>query len=403
MDSRLRGNDGGAGDAKWLTLALADKTFNSISMTTIPEILTSAIVTIDLAALQSNYKTLAAQARAHSPATETGAAIKGEAYGLGMEPCAKALWAAGCRSFFVARPFEGAQLRVILPDALIFVLDGLYAGQADYYLQHALIPALISLDEAKDWAANGKGKHCAVHVDTGINRMGMTAKDYAGVEAMKDQLRIVLVISHLACSDEPQHPLNAKQRDLFSKYRSLLPDVPASFANSSGIYLGDGYLYDLVRPGVALYGGNPLPGHPNPMKPVVTLQLKIMQTRIVKQGDTIGYSATWTAPRDSRIALLGAGYRDGIPRKLSWSADKPAAQVFVGGRRVDVVGRVSMDMMAIDVTDLAEAATPRGTLVEIFGPNISVDEAAGFASTISYELLTHLGNRYARRYIGGES
>ena len=372
-------------------------------MTDIPESLSSAIVTVDLAALQSNWKKLTAEALAHSPATETGAAIKGEAYGLGMAPCAKALWAAGCRSFFVARPFEGAQLRDILPEALIFVLDGLYTGQADYYLQYELYPALISLDEAREWALEGRGKPCAVHVDTGINRMGMTGQEFADVVAMKDQLRIVMVMSHLACSDEPSHPLNAKQRDLFAKYRAMLPDVPASFANSSGIYLGDGYLYDLVRAGVALYGGNPLPGQPNPMKTVVTLQLKVMQTRIVKKGDTIGYGATWTAPRDSRIALLGAGYRDGIPRKLSWSADKPAAQVFAAGQRVFVVGRVSMDMMAIDVTDLSEVETQRGTLVEIFGPNISVDEAAGYAGTISYELLTHLGNRYAHRYIGGES
>ncbi len=367
-------------------------------MNTTPETLSSAIVTIDLAALQYNWKTLAAQA-----GVETGAAIKGEAYGIGMEPCAKSLWSAGCRSFFVARPFEGGQLRAILPEALIFVLDGLYEGQSDYYVQHSLIPALISLDEAKNWAANGQGKPCAVHVDTGINRMGMTADEFSAVVAMKDQLHIALVMSHLACSDEPAHPLNAVQRDLFWKCRAMLPDVPASLANSSGIYLGDGYLYDLVRPGVALYGGNPLPGQPNPMKAVVTLHLKIMQTRIVKQGDTIGYGATWTAPRDSRIALLGAGYRDGIPRMLSWSADRPPAQVFVAGRRVDVVGRVSMDMMAIDVTDLSEAQATRGTLVEIFGPNLPIDEAAKYAGTISYELLTHLGNRYHRRYIGGES
>ena len=367
-------------------------------MNAIPETLASALVTIDLAALTSNWKALAAQA-----GVAMGAAIKGEAYGLGMEAVAKTLWSAGCRSFFVARPFEGAQLRAVLPEALIFVLDGLYSGQADYYLQHELYPALISLDEAREWAASGKGKPCAVHVDTGINRMGMTGQELTAVVAMKDQLRIVMVMSHLACSDEPAHLLNAKQHDLFAKYRAMLPDVPASFANSSGIYLGEGYLYDLVRPGVALYGGNPLPGKPNPMKTVVTLQLKIMQTKFVKQGDTIGYSATWTAPQGSRIALLGAGYRDGIPRKLSWSADKPAAQVFVAGRRVDVVGRVSMDMMAIDVTDLTEAETTRGTLVEIFGPNLPVDEAAAYAGTISYELLTHLGNRYARRYIGGES
>jgi alanine racemase len=370
----------------------------SVAMNATPEALTSAIVTIDLAALQSNWKALAA-----ASGVEAGAAIKGEAYGLGMEPVAKALWQAGCRSFFVARPFEGAELRAILPEALIFVLDGLYGGQADYYLSHALIPALISLDEAKDWAAHGMGKPCALHVDTGINRLGLSGQDFAACVAMKDKLNIALVMSHLACSDEPGHPLNAKQCDVFATYRAMLPDVPASFANSSGIYLGDGYLYDLVRPGVALYGGNPLPGKANPMKAVVTLQLKIMQTKFVKKGDTIGYSATWAAPRDSRIALLGAGYRDGIPRKLSWSADKPAAQVFVAGRRVDIVGRVSMDMMAIDVTDLSEAQTTRGTLVEIFGPNLPVEEAASWAGTISYELLTHLGNRYHRRYIGGES
>ena len=373
------------------------------NLMTITEPLSSAVVTIDLAALRSNWKTLAVEACTYSPATETGAAIKGEAYGLGMEPVAKALWTAGCRSFFVARPFEGEQLRAVVPNALIFVLDGLYSGQADYYLQHALIPALISFGEAKDWMANGKGKPCAIHLDTGINRMGMTGEEFTAVVAIKDELRIVMVMSHLACSDEPLHPLNGRQRDLFAKYRAMLPDVPASFGNSSGIYLGDGYHYELVRPGVALYGGNPLPGKPNPMKPVVTLQVKIMQTRIVKQGDTIGYGATWTAPRDSRIALLGAGYRDGIPRKLSWSADKAPAQVFIAGRRAPIVGRVSMDMMAIDVTELPESETIRGTLVEIFGPNLPIDEAAGFASTISYELLTHLGNRYARRYIGGES
>ena len=372
-------------------------------MTNIPETLSSAIVTVDLAALQTNWKTLAAVAHAKSPGIETGAAIKGEAYGIGMEPAAKALWAAGCRSFFVARPFEGGALRAILPEALIFVLDGFYAGQADYYLQQELIPALISLDEAKEWATAGQGKPCAVHVDTGINRMGMTEAEYSQVVAMRGQLNILMVMSHLACSDEPAHPLNAIQRDLFAKYRAMLPDVAASFANSSGIYLGDVYLYDLVRPGVALYGGNPLPGQPNPMKTVVTLHLKIMQTRLVKKGDTIGYGASWTAPRDSRIALLGAGYRDGIPRRLSSSFSQGLGQVYVAGRRVPIVGRVSMDMMAIDVTDLPEGTTPRGTLVELFGPNIPADEAASFAGTISYELLTHLGNRYARRYIGMES
>jgi alanine racemase len=178
----------------------------------------------------------------------------------------------------------------------------------------------------------------------------------------------------------------------------MLPHVPASLANSSGIYLGKSYAHDLVRPGVAIYGGNPLPGKNNPMKPVVTLEARVLQVRDVEKGDTVGYSATWKAPRDSRIAMLGAGYRDGIPRKLSSSAKNGPAQVAINGKRCPIVGRVSMDMMCVDVTDLRAGAVSKGSVAEIFGKHISVDEAAGWAGTISYELLTHLGSRYARVY-----
>jgi alanine racemase len=323
-----------------------------------------------------------------------------------MVPVAQALWAAGCRDYFVSRPTEGQELRAVLPEATIYVLDGFYAGQGDFYLTHKLVPALISIDEAKEWARVAGGHACAIHVDTGIYRLGFSGAEFAKFCAdagLIKALNIKLLVSHLACSDEPQHPLNTKQRDAFLGFKKMLPGVPASFANSSGIYLGKDYTHDLVRAGVALYGGNPLPGKPNPMKTVVTLQLKVMQTRNVKQGDTIGYSATWAAARDSRIAILGAGYRDGIPRRLSPSLSDGPAQVFVAGRRVPIVGRVSMDMMAVDVTDIPESETTRGTLAEIFGPNIPVDEAAGWAGTISYELLTHLGNRYARHYTGFDS
>jgi alanine racemase len=370
-------------------------------MTDVPDHLASAILKIDLAALQSNFRTLAQQA-----GVACGVAIKGEAYGLGMAPVARALWAAGCRDYFVARPIEGQELRAVLPEATIYVLDGFYAGQGDFYVKHNLIPALITIDEAREWARVAGDHTCAIHVDTGIYRLGFSAAEFAKFCAdagLRKALNIKLLVSHLACSDEPEHPLNAKQRDAFSGFKKMLPGVRASFANSSGIYLGKDYTHDLVRAGVALYGGNPLPGKPNPMKTVVTLQLKVMQMRNVKQGDTIGYSATWAAPRDTRIAILGAGYRDGIPRKLSSSRSAGPAQVFIAGRRVPIVGRVSMDMMAVDVTDIPEHETPRGAQAEIFGPNISVDEAAGFADTISYELLTHLGNRYARHYTGFDS
>lgn len=370
-------------------------------MTHIPHHLASAVVTIDLAALQSNFRTLAAKA-----GVAVGVPIKGAAYGLGLAPVAQALWAVGARHYFVARPMEGQELRAVLPNADIYVLDGYYRGQAEFYIRNALIPALSNFDEAKAWAKDAEGSACALHVDSGINRLGFTTEEFAALVAdgaLRARLNIKLLMSHLACSDEPDHPLNAKQHAAFSKLRKMLPDVPASFANSSGIYLGEDYSYDVVRPGVALYGGNPLPGKPNPMKPVVTLHAKVMQMRLVKQGDTIGYSATWTAPRDSRIAILGAGYRDGIPRKLSSLRSDGPGQVFIAGRSVPIVGRVSMDMMACDVTGIPEGEIERGTLAEIFGPNISVDEAAGVAGTISYELLTHLGNRYHRRYIGGES
>ncbi len=371
-------------------------------MTEVPEHLASAIVSIDLAALCTNYRTLCKQA---APAA-CGVAIKGEAYGLGMAVVAKALWNEGCRNYFVSRPSEGAELRAVLADAAIYVLDGFYLGQAEFYMHHKLIPALISIDQAQEWAKVAAGRPCAIHVDTGISRLGFTVAEFKklfGDDEFIKLIHINLLVSHLACSDEDEHEMNAKQLAAFYKFRKYLPDVPASFANSSGIFLGGAYTFDLVRAGVALYGGNPTPGKPNPMKTVVTLQAKVMQTRHVKQGDTIGYSATWTAPRDSKIAILGAGYRDGIPRKLSSSQIDGPAQVYIAGSRVPIVGRVSMDMMACDVTDIPDAEISRGTLAEIFGPHISVDEAAASAGTISYELLTHLGNRYHRRYIGDES
>jgi alanine racemase len=258
----------------------------------------------------------------------------------------------------------------------------------------------------QEWAVVSGGAPCALHFDTGINRLGLTQAEFSELcsnTEFKKLIHIKLIMSHLACADEVEHPMNLAQLAAFKAHRKLLPDVVASFANSSGILLGADYHFDLVRAGVALYGDNPQTGRPNPMKPVVTLHVKVMQTRLVKKGDTIGYSATWKAPRDSRIAILGAGYRDGIPRKLSSSQVDGLAQVFVAGRRVPIVGRVSMDMMACDVTDIPAVEIERGTLAEIFGPNISVEEAAGWAGTISYELLTHLGNRYHRRYIGGES
>ena len=371
-----------------------------------PEDLAGAVLTVNVAAIRDNWRRLAKLAGRAG----CGAAVKGDAYGLGIAPVVRALWDAGCRSYFVARPKEGEELRGHLPDAVIYVLDGLFAGQAEFYAKLDLRPALISIDEAREWAGFGRvyGRKlpCALHIDTGINRLGFSMAEFASLledNFTMDGLNLALVMSHLACADVPAHPLNARQRDTFAAIRARLPGVPASLANSSGIYLGPAYAHDLVRPGIALYGGNPLPGKANPMEPVVYLEAAIMQLRDVAAGETVGYGATWPAKRASRIAILGAGYKDGIPRALSSSEERGPAQVVIAGRRCPLVGRVSMDMMAADVTDLPRDAIARGTRAEIVGRHIGADEAASWAGTISYELFTHLGRRYARLYSGTES
>lgn len=372
-----------------------------------PEGLAGAVLTIDLPAIQENWRRLAARA---APA-ECGAAVKGNAYGLGIGPVARSLWAAGCRSFFVARPMEGAELRGLLPrEAVIYVLDGLFPGQAEFYARQDLRPALIAYEEAQEWTAFGRiyGRQlpCALHFDTGINRLGFSISALALLQAdslTRNGLNITLLMSHLACADEPSHPLNLRQRDAFAALRAQFPGIPASFANSSGIFLGPDYAQDLVRPGIALYGGNPLPGAPNPMLPVARLHGTVLQVRDVPAGDTVGYGASWTAGKPSRIAVLGAGYKDGVPRALSSREPGGPAQVHIAGVKCPIVGRISMDMMGVDVTALPLNAVTRGTRAEIIGDNITIDDAAAWAGTISYELLTRLGQRYARVYSGPES
>jgi alanine racemase len=371
-----------------------------------PEI-AGAVLTIRLDAIQENWRRLAARV---APA-ECGAAVKGDAYGLGVKPIANALWAAGCRSFFVARPLEGAELRSFLPrEAIVYVLDGLFPGQAEFYAKEELRPALISQEEAREWVAFGRvyGRKlpCALHIDTGINRLGFSLPELERMLAdnmTMEGLNIALVMSHLACADEPAHPLNERQRQLFGQVRARLPGIPASFANSSGIFLGREFIAELVRPGIALYGGNPQSSVANPMLPVAFLEGTVLQVRWVETGETVGYGATWTASRPSRVAVLGAGYKDGVPRALSSREHTGPAQAYLGGQRCPIIGRISMDMLAIDITDLPRDAVARGTRAELLGSNIGIDEAASWADTISYELLTRLGNRYTRLYSGFES
>ena len=357
-------------------------------------------VTVDLAALVANWRTVATEAAG----AETAAVLKANGYGSGLQQAGAALAKAGCRTFFVARPGEGLLLRKVATDAAIYVLDGLPPDAADQYIASDLRPVLGSLSEIGEWAEakrRGATTGSALHIDTGMNRLGLTLAEAREIADDRDLLAALapsLVMSHLACADTPAHPLNTRQLAAFREARALFPGVPASLANSAGAYLGPDYRFGMVRPGIALYGAQFLPDRP-PLKPVVTLEARILQVRDAAPGDTVGYGAVETIRHPARIAVLAAGYADGYHRAASSSDGRPGARVFIRGRSAPLVGRVSMDLIAVDVTEIPEV--DRGDWAELFGPNVPVDEVAAHAGTIGYELLTGLGSRYERRYVAG--
>jgi alanine racemase len=359
----------------------------------------AARLTIDLAALVRNWRELAARVQ-----TETSAVLKADAYGIGLEPAGRALAAAGCRTFFVAVPDEGLRLRKAAPGAVIYILAGIIPGSADTLIAADLRPVLNSLADVDEWAAARPtgGTAAALHVDTGMNRLGLSlaeARTLAVDKSKVDRLGLALVMSHLVISEVPGHPLNRQQLDAFRAVRALFPNVPASLANSAGIYLGPGFHFDLVRPGIALYGATPGPEVPAPMHVVVTAEARVLAIRDAAAGETVGYGATVQLRRPTRIAVLAVGYADGYHRITSSSDPRKAAHVRIRGETAPLLGRVSMDLIAVDVTDIKDAA--RGDWAELFGPNVPVDEAAAHARTVGYEFLTGLGHRYERRYIGG--
>ncbi|MEE4239603.1 MAG: alanine racemase [Anderseniella sp.] len=364
----------------------------------IPAELAGATLTIDLAALADNWRTV----RGEVAPAECGATIKADGYGCGAAEVARKLWDAGCRTFFVALPMEGKLVREALPGAVVYVLDGLFAGQAKFYMAHNLRPALASPEEIAEWAAASGGRYkAAVHVDTGINRLGLTlaqAEALAADEGLMEQAGLCLLMSHLQSGDNAGDAMNATQLERFATLRALFPALPASLANSPGSFLGAAFAHDLARPGVALYGGNPFAGKPNPFMPVVRLTAPVLQVREVAAGEGVGYGATWRARRPSRIAIVGAGYADGVSRHLSWPAHEGPAEVLIAGQRCPIVGRVSMDMITVDVTDIAQGDVSRGTEAVLLGDGISVDDWARWAGTIPYEVLTSLGRRYAKVY-----
>lgn len=365
-----------------------------------PEAEAGGVLTIDLGALADNWRTLNHRAL---PA-ECAAVIKADAYGCGIEPVAKTLVRAGCKTFFVAALDEARRTREVAPDAAIYVLNGLMPGSGPAFADIKARPVIGSLLELAEWdafvAAHQWRGGAALHVDTGMNRLGVSANEAA---ALAPRIRaenhgITLLMSHLACAQQPEHPLNQKQIALFREVRLLYRGIPSSLANSSGVFLGETAHCDLVRPGVALYGGNPTPGRANPMKPVVGLKARIVQVRHVPRGETVGYDATWTARHASRIAVLAVGYGDGYPRAAGSSDSVPGAEAIIAGTRCPIAGRISMDLIAVDISELPEGAGRRGEMATLIGDEISVDAVANIAGTIGYEILTRLGGRYHRVY-----
>lgn len=362
-----------------------------------------ATLTIDLAAIADNYRLLAARAR---PA-ECAGVVKADAYGLGAAMVAPILWAAGCRTFFVATFDEGAGLRRTLPQARIYILGGLHLPEPDSYVALGLRPVLASLSEIEHWRQVAAGRAdiaAGLHLDTGMSRLGLPTDELATLVREPHRLAglaIDLLMSHLACADEPEHPLNREQLHRFQSALARLPlptGTTHSFANSSGVFLGSQYSFGLVRPGAALYGIAPLTDHPNPMRQVVRLQAKIMQVRRVDAGASVGYGAAHRFARPARLATVGVGYADGYLRSLS-----NRGGAYIGDRRVPIVGRVSMDLTVLDVTEIPEAAAQPGALVDLIGPHNPVDIVASEAGTIGYEILTSLGRRYRRRYLGADA
>jgi alanine racemase len=359
-----------------------------------------AILTIDLAAVESNWNRLASM----TVPVECAAVVKADGYGCGLEPVTRTLYGAGCRTFFVADICEGRRVRAAAPDSVIYVLNGLMPGSAQAFAADYLRPVINSTTELAEWDAfvattRWRGG-AALHVDTGMNRLGITVEEAVAIapRLQSENHGFALVMSHLACAEIPDHPMNDRQMRLFREIRMLYRGVASSLANSSGIFLGGAAYCDLVRPGVALYGVNPTPGKKNPMRPVVELKGRIIQVRTVDKGETVGYGAAFTAARPSRIAIVAVGYADGFLRSAGAAKGKPAADVIVGGKRCPLAGRVSMDVLAVDVTELAEGTVRRGDLATLIGDGVTVDDLAAGMGTIGYEVLTDLGRRYHRVY-----
>lgn len=371
----------------------------------IPPAEAGGLLTIDLGALASNWRRL----RDRAAGAQCAAVVKADAYGLGIEKAVPALLGAGCSTFFVAHLSEALRIRQLSEHATVYVLNSLLPGTAATYAAGDLRPVLGSGEEIEEWAAFCRAESlpgpAAIHVDTGMNRLGLTVSEGLALagDARLKAFEPALLMSHFAAAEEAGSPVTARQIDAFATVRHALPEMPASIANSAGIFLPEAPHYDLVRPGYALYGGNPTPGHANPMSAVVRVEGRVIQLRWVQDGDAIGYNGQWTAQGRRRLATVSIGYADGYPRAASSTDTKvassiPVGEAIVAGRRCPFAGRVSMDMIILDVTEVPERALRRGDPVVFLGDDLTLDEVGARAGTIGYEVLTSLGRRYARTY-----
>jgi alanine racemase len=352
-----------------------------------------AEIIVDLDAVADNFGRLVRQVST----AEVAAVVKADAYGLGAVRVARRLEREGCRTYWVSSLAEGRELRSQLPDARIFVLEGA-CGALAACREAGLVPVLNTPEEVVEWSAFAECRPAAIQFDTGMNRAGLdgaTAVSLIDEQRRRGRLRIELLMTHLACADEAAHPMNGLQRARFDALRAHFAGVPASIANSAGIFLGRDYHADLVRPGLALYGGRPASAGENPMREVVRFDARVLQIRTLGEAGSVGYGATATRAKGSRIATIGAGYADGLPRALG-----NRGFALVQGRAVPIVGRVSMDLITLDVTGLPPSAVGVGDRVSVLGAGLSLEDVAEAAGTVSYEVLTRLSPRVARRYLG---
>ena len=350
----------------------------------------NATLRLDMAALVANWRLVAAR----GGTAECSAVVKADAYGIGQTQASLALSKAGCKTFFVAIPSEGEALRKLVPDAVIYVLNGLFPGASAFYAANKLRPVLGDVAEVREWMQGDFGP-AALHFDTGMNRLGLSEADAAALAA-DTTFSPALVMSHFVSSERRDDAMNDQQIAALKKRAALYPSAKISMANSSGIFLPQKPHFDLTRPGYALYGGNPTPDAPNPMQTVVYLEAPIVQVRDVPVGARVGYNNVWSAQRPTRLAAISTGYADGLLRSAMGAPDHQGGEAVVHGVRCPFVGRVSMDLIVLDVTDAP--APQRGDRVELLGTTISVDELGERAGTIGYEILTSLGHRYTRKY-----